>query len=311
MPSNLLMDETGVTAKPGTLYIVATPIGHRDDITLRALKILGQVDQIAAEDTRKTRRFLNRHGITASFISYHEHNERQRTPQIIGKLQGGSAIALVSNAGTPTVSDPGYRLIKSAVQNGVNIVPVPGVSAATAALSVAGMSTDAFTFAGFPSKKKGKRLRLLEQLAQEPRTLVFYESPKRILTLLNDIIDTMGDRHGVMAREMTKHHEEFLRGRLSEIGKSLEARPEIKGEITLLVAGNEGESAVKWDAVIAAIRRELATKNVSVSKIARHISQKYGVSKNKVYQETLKIRDQKIEDREQKTEDREQKTEDR
>jgi 16S rRNA (cytidine1402-2'-O)-methyltransferase len=148
------MDETGVMAKPGTLYIVATPIGHRDDITLRALKILGQVDQIAAEDTRKTRRFLNRHGITASFISYHEHNERQRTPQIIGKLQGGNAIALVSNAGTPTVSDPGYRLIQSAIQNGVNIVPVPGVSAATAALSVAGMSTDAFTFAGFLPKKR-------------------------------------------------------------------------------------------------------------------------------------------------------------
>ena len=165
MPSNSPINEAGNVVKSGTLYVVATPIGHRDDITVRALNILGQVDQIAAEDTRKTRSFLDRHGIKASFISYHEHNERERTPQIIGKLQNGQSIALVSNAGTPTVSDPGFRLITSAIQNGVNIVPVPGVSAAVAALSVAGMSTDAFTFAGFLSKKKGKRLKLLEQLA--------------------------------------------------------------------------------------------------------------------------------------------------
>jgi 16S rRNA (cytidine1402-2'-O)-methyltransferase len=271
---------------------VATPIGHRDDITVRALHILGHVDQIAAEDTRKTRRFLIHHGIQARFISYHEHNERERTPQIIRKLQKGQSIALVSNAGTPTVSDPGYRLINSAIQNGVNIVPVPGVSAATVALSVAGMSTDAFTFAGFVSKKKGKRLKLLEQLAQEPRTLILFESPRRILTLLNDLIDIMGDRSGVMAREMTKHHEEFLRGRLSEIRTSLQARSEIKGEITLLVAGTEGDSALEWDTVVAAIRRELDKSKSSISKIAKRISQQYGVSKNRVYEEALKIRRQ-------------------
>jgi 16S rRNA (cytidine1402-2'-O)-methyltransferase len=296
MPSNSPINKTGIVAKPGTLYVVATPIGHRDDITVRALNILSQVDQIAAEDTRKTRRFLERHGIKASLISYHEHNERERTPQIIDKLHNGRSIALVSNAGTPTVSDPGYRLITSAIQNSVNIVPVPGVSATTAALSVAGLSTDAFTFAGFLPKKKGKRLRLLAQLAQEPRTVILYESPKRILTLLDDIADTMGDRHGVMAREMTKRHEEFLRGRLSEIRMRLEARPEVKGEITLLVAGSEGNSAVEWNEVLAAIRHALETPKASVSKIARNISQKYGVSKNRVYQEALKVTGQKTED---------------
>ena len=293
MPLNSPINETRKIAHSGTLYVVATPIGHRDDITVRALKVLSLVDQIAAEDTRKTRRFLDRHGIKASFISYHEHNERERTPQIINKLQAGRSIALVSNAGTPTVSDPGYRLITSAIQNGVNIVPVPGVSATTAAVSVAGMPTDTFTFAGFLPKKKGKRLRLLEQLAQEQRTLIIYESPKRILMLLNDIIDIMGDRYGVMAREMTKHHEEFLRGRLSEIRISLEARPEIKGEITLLVAGGEEDGSVNWDAVQAAIRRDLEDQKASVSQIAKHIAQKFGVSKNRVYQEALKIRDQK------------------
>ena len=283
--------------KPGTLYVVATPIGHRDDITVRALKILGQVDQIAAEDTRKTRRFLDRHGIKASFISYHEHNERERTPQIIDKLQDGQSIALVSNAGTPTVSDPGYRLIQSAIQNDVNIVPVPGVSATTAALSVAGMSTDTFTFAGFLSKKKGKRLRLLEQLAQESRTLILYESPKRILTLLDNIIGTMGDRYGVLAREMTKRHEEFLRGRLSEIRVKLAGRPEIKGEITLLVAGSEGDSAVEWDNVVAAIRRDLEQSKSSVSTVAKRISKQYGVSRNRVYEEALRQRRQRTENR--------------
>ena len=293
MPSNLPINDAEIIAKPGTLYVVATPIGHRDDITLRALEILGQVDQIAAEDTRKTRRFLDRHGIKASFISYHEHNERERTPQIIAKLLDGKSIALASNAGTPTVSDPGYRLIQSAIQKGVDIVPVPGVSAATAALSVAGMPTDAFTFAGFLPKKKGKRLRLLEQLAQEPRTLIFYESPKRILMLLKDITGTMGDRYGVLAREMTKRHEEFMRGPLSEIRISLEARSEIRGEITLLVAGSEGDSTAEWDAVVAAIRRDLEKSQSSVSTAAKRISQQYGVSKNMVYQEALKIRNQK------------------
>jgi len=289
---------------PGTLYVVATPIGHRDDLTLRALKILGQVDLIAAEDTRKTRRFLELHGINGSFISYHEHNEKDRTPQILKKLQTGKSIALVSNAGTPTVSDPGYRLIKSAASHEVAIVPVPGVSAAATALSVAGLPTDAFTFAGFLPKKRGKRLKLLDQLAQEPRTLIFYESPKRILTLINEIIDTMGDRFGVLAREMTKLHEEFIRDQLSEILAILKRRSAIKGECTLLVSGWDDNRAVEWESVENEIKEELQSSTEPVSKLVKRISQKYGLPKNKVYQEALDVRRQRTENRGQRTEDR-------
>ena len=289
-----------MVVSPGTLYVVATPIGHRDDITLRALKILDQVDLIAAEDTRKTRRFLELHGINGSFISYHEHNENERTPQILTKLQNGASIALVSNAGTPTMSDPGYRLIKSAARNAVTIVPVPGVSAAATALSVAGLPTDTFTFAGFLPKKKGKRLKQLDELAQEPRTLIFYESPKRILTLINEIIDTMGDRYGVMAREMTKLHEEFIRGRLSEILEILETRSGIKGECTLLVTGWDKSHTADGETVKNEIQDQLKSSKESVSMLVKKISQKYGISKNKVYQEALEIRRQMTEDRGQK-----------
>ena len=283
-----------MVVSPGTLYVVATPIGHRDDITLRALNILGHVDLIAAEDTRKTRRLLDLHGIKGSFISYHEHNENERAPQILKKLKNGTSIALVSNAGTPTVSDPGYRLINSAAKNEVNIVPVPGVSAAATALSVAGLPTDAFTFAGFVSKKKGKRLKQLGELAQEPRTLIFYESPRRILTLLKEIIDTMGNRYGMLGREMTKLHEEFIRGRLSEILEILEGRSETKGECTLLISGCEEGNTVNWETVRNEIRNELESKNEPVSRLAQKISQKYGLSKNKVYQEALEVKGKKL-----------------
>jgi len=311
MPLNSPTHNSGKPVSPGTLYVVATPIGHRDDLTLRALKILGQIDLIAAEDTRKTRRFLELHGIKGSFISYHEHNEKERTPQILQKLQTGVSIALVSNAGTPTVSDPGYRLIKSAAGHGVAIVPVPGVSAAATALSVAGLPTDAFTFAGFLPKKKGKRLKLLDQLAQEPRTLIFYESPKRILTLISEIIDTMGDRFGVLAREMTKLHEEFIRDQLSEIRAILKKRPAIKGECTLLVSGWDDNRAVEWESVENEIKEEMQSSTEPVSKLVKRISQKYGLPKNKVYQEALDVRRQMTEVRGQKADDRGQKTEDR
>ena len=297
MPLNSPIHSPRKLISPGTLYVVATPIGHKDDLTLRALKILGQVDLIAAEDTRKTRRFLELHGIKGSFISYHEHNEKERTPQILEKLQTGTSIALVSNAGTPTVSDPGYRLIKSAARHAVTIVPVPGVSAAATALSVAGLPTDAFTFLGFLPKKKGKRLKLLEQLAQEPRTLIFYESPKRIQTLINEIIDTMGDRFGVLAREMTKLHEEFIRDQLSEILTILKKRSGIKGECTLLVNGWDDNRTVEWESVKIEIKNQLRSSKEPVSKLVKRISQKYGLPKNKVYQEALKIRGRRTDDR--------------
>jgi 16S rRNA (cytidine1402-2'-O)-methyltransferase len=278
---------------PGTLYVVATPIGNRDDITLRALNILRAVDLIAAEDTRKTRRFLELHAIKSSLISYHEHNEAERTPQLIAKLKRGISIALVSNAGTPTVSDPGYRLITATLACNLNVMPIPGVSAATAALSVAGLPTDSFVFLGFAAKKKTKRLQQLNDLASEPRTLIFYESPRRILSLLGQIKDAMGDRHVVFAREMTKLHEEFLRGRLSEIAIQLKGRTKIKGECTLLVAGCEDDDSTISDAIRFEIQHALESENKHASEVAKDISKKYKLSKNRVYEETLKFRNQK------------------
>jgi 16S rRNA (cytidine1402-2'-O)-methyltransferase len=292
MPSISLTSESQTRTKTGTLYVVATPIGNQDDITLRALNVLRKVDLIAAEDTRKTRRFLSHHGIEARFISYHEHNETERTPKLIRKLRHGINIALVSNAGTPSVSDPGYRLILTATANSIMVIPIPGVSAAITALSVAGLPTDSFTFIGFLSKKSGKRLKLLQQLAHEPRTLVFYESPKRMLSLLEEIIAAMGNRTAVLAREMTKRHEEFLRGSLSELFEALRKRPEIRGECTLLVAGPGHAGEVNWEEIRSIIRRELASTDDSVSTIVRGIAAKYGLSKNSIYAEALCIRKQ-------------------
>jgi len=275
---------------PGTLYVVATPIGNRDDITLRALNILRGVDLIAAEDTRKTRKFLEFHAIKASLISYHEHNEAERTPKLVAKLGTGESIALVSNAGTPTVSDPGYRLITEALANNLIVIPIPGVSAATAALSAAGLPTDSFVFFGFPAKKRTKRLHQLNDLASEPRTLIFYESPRRVLTLLAEIEAAMGDRSAVLAREITKLHEEFLRGRLSEIAMRLTHRANIKGECTLLVAGCDREESQPWEVVIQRLRTAVMNRRSSLTTIAREIAAESGISRNKIYTQALKIK---------------------
>ena len=274
---------------PGILYVVATPLGNRDDITLRALNVLREVDLIAAEDTRKTRGFLTLHAIKNHLISYHEHNEAERAPALIAKLQKGVSIALVSNAGTPTVSDPGYRLIEATLDNHLSVIPIPGVCAATAALSVAGLPTDSFIFVGFLAKKKAKRVRQLKELASEPRTLIFYESPRRILTLLNETIEIMDDRRGVLAREMTKLHEEFIRGRLSEITEALEDRNNIKGECTLLVAGNDRDKDNSWPMVRQQIEAAVLAGQNSLSAIAREMAATSGIAKNKIYAEALKI----------------------
>ena len=284
MPSNLHIDETG------SLYVVATPIGNRDDITIRALNILGQVDLVAAEDTRHTGRFLAHHNIKCRMISFHEHNERERTPDLINRLKAGSSVALVSNAGTPSVSDPGYRLVKEAIDSDIRVIPIPGVSAAITALCVAGMPTDSFVFVGFPAKKNARRLNQLNDLAGEHRTIIFYESPRRISTFLEEIIDIMGDRYGVLAREMTKLHEEFIRGSLSEILSSLNARPAIKGECTLLVTGCEENKEISLKTVRTEIIKALEKKENRLSEIAKAVAEKHGLSKNKVYDEALKLK---------------------
>lgn len=290
MPSNLLTDNKNNIVDPATLYVVATPIGNRNDITLRALNTLQAVDLVAAEDTRKTGRFLSWHNIRQALVSYHEHNEHERTPGLIAKLQQNVSIALVCNAGTPGVSDPGYRLVMAAIAAGIRVVPIPGVSATTAALSAAGLPTDAFVFIGFAPRKKARRLQQLTELAAEPRTLVFYESPRRITILLQELADILGDRRGVLAREMTKVHEEFLRGRLSEIRQTLQDRPAIKGECTLLVAGGDAANLISRETIQSEIKNALGSKNARLAGVARKIAKKYGLSKNRVYQQALKIR---------------------
>ncbi|MFC1516317.1 16S rRNA (cytidine(1402)-2'-O)-methyltransferase [Thermodesulfobacteriota bacterium] len=287
MPSNSRTHNTNRI--PAALYIVATPIGNREDITLRAIKILNEVDIVAAEDTRHTGRFLKYHNIKTSLVSYHEHNEAERTPGLIKQLRSGASIALVSKAGTPSVSDPGYTLIRSAIDNDIPIIPIPGASAAIAALSVAGLPTDAFVFVGFPARKKQKRLAQLKRLANEEKTIVFYQSPRRILTLLDEMISIMGDRYGVLSREMTKLHEEFIRGALTEIRRTLKERPSVKGECTLLVAGFQ-EEAVAVETLRKEIKKKLEIPGSRLSDIAKEVAKKHGLSKKMVYDEALKIK---------------------
>ena len=284
------MDNGDSNYKGGTLYVVATPIGNRDDITIRALKTLGQVDLIAAEDTRRTGQLLAHHRIKGHLLSYHEHNENERTPDLVHKLKTGLSIALVTDAGTPSVSDPGYRLVNAAVTNDIKVIPIPGVSAVITALSAAGMPTDAYVFVGFSAKKKSRRLKQLQALAGEPRTIVFFESPKRILTFLGEIKNIMGDRYGVLCREMTKIHEEFIRGSISEILTELNTRTAVKGECTLLLAGcgNEGEAPIA--VVRGEIKKALQNKKGTLSEIAKAMAKKYDLPKNRVYNEALKLK---------------------
>jgi 16S rRNA (cytidine1402-2'-O)-methyltransferase len=220
----------------GILYIVSTPIGNLEDITLRALNTLKEVNLIAAEDTRRTRKLLTYYQIKTPVTSYFEHNEQSKSEFLLSLLRKREKVALVSDAGTPGISDPGYRLINKAIENHITIVPVPGVSSVTAALSVSGLSTHSFLFKGFIPPKKVKRRKLLDGLKHEECTLIFYESPMRLMDTLEDLLDLWGDRKIVIAREMTKMFEEIIRGRVSEVITQLKDK-KIKGEITIMLDG--------------------------------------------------------------------------
>jgi len=225
-----------MSREKGTLYIVAMPIGNSGDISLRALEVLKDVDLIAAEDTRVAGRFLKSHGIDTPLISFFEHNEARRMEGLLKRLEGGESVAVISDAGTPLISDPGYQLVKAARERGIRVVPVPGPSAVMAALSVAGLPTDRFLFIGFLPKKPGKRRKELEQLAEVPHTLVLYESPYRLVKTLQELWDIFGSRTVVVCRELTKPYEEILRGTPDELLGEL-ANRKIRGEITLIVEG--------------------------------------------------------------------------
>jgi len=290
MPSTCSMASRTADTAPGTLYVVATPIGNLHDITLRALDVLKAVNLVAAEDTRKTARLLSHFGLSAPLISYHEYNEAARAPGLLQRLIQGESIALVSNAGTPGVSDPGYRLVRAAANEGLRVVPVPGVTAAAAALSVSGLATDAFVFEGFLAKKAGRRLQQIETLASETRTVILYESPQRIRALIEELITAFGDRPAVLAREMTKLHEEFIRGRLSEVLAALRSRAEIKGECTLLVAGRTGAEPSSWDAAREDLRQRLKSRSKGLSELAKEVAHIYGLPRQEAYAEAMKIK---------------------
>lgn len=232
------MNSSSFNPTKGTLYIVSTPIGNREDITLRALRILKEVDLIAAEDTRHTGLLLRHFGIQTPLTSYFEGNESRKKEFILSKLTQGERVALVSDAGTPGISDPGFRLIRTAIEHEIPIVPVPGASAVIAALSVSGLPTDAFVFRGFLPHKTKRRRDLLEELADVRETLIFYESPHRISETLRDIYEVLGDRKIVLTRELTKIYEEVLRGKVSEIQLQIGER-KLKGEITLVISGKD------------------------------------------------------------------------
>lgn len=274
----------------GKLFVVATPIGNVEDITLRALRVLSEVDLVAAEDTRHTGKFLKHHKIDARLISCHEHNEEKRSDELIERLKEGQNIALVSNAGTPSVSDPGYRLIQKSILEGIPVIPVPGVSAAIAALSVSGLPTDSFVFIGFAPRKIGKRQNLFDNLSRETRTLIFYESPRRILNLVESLFENLGERRAVLAREITKLYEEFIRGNLSQIKNHIKLKGEIKGECTLIVEGLKSEMPISDDELLIKIRHAMDRPGEKLSEVVKEIAEISGISRKRVYDIALKLK---------------------
>lgn len=276
---------------PG-LYLVGTPIGNLEDITLRALRVLKQADVIACEDTRQTQKLLNHYGITTRTTSYHEHNEITKAPELVVELEQGARIALVTDAGMPGISDPGFRLVSLAIRHHVPVVPVPGAAAFLSALVASGVSTDSFRFSGFLPAKRGQRRKVLDEVKDSPRTQVFYEAPHRVIEALEDIVEVMGpERHVVVAREVTKLHEEFLRGRVQEVLENLKARGEVKGEITLLVAKAESQEPKAGSTTVADRMHELmAAENLDEKAALKRVAKEKGVSKSEAYREWQRAR---------------------
>jgi len=276
---------------PG-LYLVATPIGNLEDISLRALRVLKQADLIACEDTRQTQKLLNHFGVETPTISYHEHNEASRAAELIEKLAQGARIAIVSDAGTPSISDPGFRLVSLAIERGIAVLPIPGPAAFVAALTASGLPLEPFAFRGFLAAKGGARRRELEKIRASTQTEIFYETPHRISEALEDIFSVLGPgRKLVIARELTKIHEEFLRGTAAEVLKVVKDRGELKGEITLLI-GPASKNAPELPAisirerVMHLMRDEKLDEKSALKKAAKE----RGISKSEAYREFQRSR---------------------
>jgi len=267
------------------LYLVSTPIGNLEDVTLRALRVLKEVELIACEDTRHTRRLLDHFGISKPVISYHEHNELKRAGELAERLSRGESIALVTDAGTPGISDPAYRIVVAAIERGVTVTPVPGATAMITGLVASGLPTDSFLFAGFlPGKKQARRARL-EQLRSERATLVFYETPHRIREALLDVREILGDRRAAIARELTKLHEQFIRGPVSEIIAHFDAN-EPRGEMTLVIAGNREDNLKPVESISISEQVELLARErgLSRSDAIKLAARSRGLSKREAYQ---------------------------
>lgn len=268
------------------LYIVATPIGNLEDITLRALRILREVDLIACEDTRHTRKLLTHYKIATSLISYHEHNEYERAVELVNKMASGLNIALVSDAGMPLISDPGFHLVSEAVTRGIAVVPIPGASALITALAASGLPTNDFMFAGFlPPKQMARRARLAE-LSAISATLIFYEAPHRIKQTLTDAGEVLGNRQCALARELTKLHEEFLRGSLADVTEGLKAR-DVKGEIVLLIAprleSEQAKSPIKSGSILEDMEALMSAEGIDQKMALKRVARLRGLTKSEAY----------------------------
>jgi len=276
------MPERPSETAPGTLYVVATPLGNLEDLTIRARRVLSEVALVACEDTRRTATLLRAHGVATPTTSYFEHNERWKGDRILDALREGHSVALVSDAGTPGISDPGYRLVRDARGASIPVVPVPGASAAVAALSVSGLPTDRFLFVGFLPARAGARRRALEEVAGLRATLVFYESPVRVVDALAGMIEALGDREAFLCREATKVHEEYVRARLSVLRESLAAREAVRGEIVLVVEGAE-ERAPEGGADPVALYRALAAGGRTRREAVKEAARRVGLPAREVY----------------------------
>ncbi len=269
----------------GILYIVSTPIGNLEDISLRALRVLKEVDVIAAEDTRHSLKLLNHYGISRPLISYCGEKEKARSEEVIKRLNSGQSVALISDAGTPGISDPGSVLIKKAIEEGIDIIPVPGPAAFVAALSISGFSTEEFIFCGFLPAKKSQRQKALKELSLEKRTIVIYEAPHRILESVADINEIFGERNAVLVKEITKLYEEVIRGKIPEILKRLNSS-KIAGEYVIVVEGKPEEIKANIEDAMMEIK-SLIRKGLGRKDAVKRIAEEYGLSKKELYDKSL------------------------
>jgi 16S rRNA (cytidine1402-2'-O)-methyltransferase len=279
----------GEALEPG-LYVVATPIGNLEDMTLRGLRVLRSVERIACEDTRHSARLLEHFEIATPTVSYHQHNEAARTAELIEELKSGARIAVISDAGTPGISDPGARLVAAAIAADVNVVAVPGANAAVTALIASGLPADEFRFLGFLPARRGERRSVLEGVRAEKATVIFYEAPTRIAGALQDVEAALGaGRRIVVARELTKLHEEILRGSVADVAAALAARESIRGEITLLIAGADGDASAATATSVGERVAELMQQAVSEKDALKQAARETGVSKSEAYREWQRV----------------------